>query len=100
MENFVIEPNCDFALVHIHLNNEGFAQREVVKNDTVITLYKDRFYQHCLSTGIRYAYVPTNSDLQAKDWKLLFFKDEKGVGLESIHKNHIKNILLEYQNKF
>ncbi len=100
MEDFIIEPNCDFALAHIHLNNEGFVQREVVKNDTVITLYKNRLYQYSLITGIRYPYVPTNSDLQAKDWKLLFFKDEKNVTLESINKNHIKNVLKEYQMKF
>jgi hypothetical protein len=100
MENFIIEPNCDFALAHIHLNNCGLAQREVVKNDTVITLYKNRFYQLCLATGFRYPYVPTNSDLQAKDWKLLFFQDDGNSKLEGLHKNHIKNILLEYTMKF
>jgi len=100
MENFSIEPNCDFALAHIHLNNEGFAQREIVKNDTVITLYKNRWYQHCLGTGIRYPYVPTNADLQAKDWKLLFFKDEQGVPTEEIHRLALKNDIAEYQMRF
>jgi len=100
MENFFIESNCDFALVHIHLNNEGFAQREVVKNDTVITLYKNRLYQQCLGTGIRYPYVPTNADLQATDWKLLFFKDKANVATAAIHRNAMKNDLLEYKNRF
>ena len=100
MEDFVIESNCDFALVHIHLNNEGFAQREIVKNDTVITLYKNRLYQHCLGTGTRYPYVPTNADLQAKDWKLLFFKEELNAPVEQIHRNALKNDLMEYQSRF
>lgn len=60
----------------LHLQNEGTAKREIVKNDTVILIYKNRLYQYCIGTGIRYPYVPTNVDLQANDWKLTYMLDE------------------------
>lgn len=86
--------NCNFSLAQLHLQNEGFAKRAVIKNDTVITIYKDRYYHFCLSTGIRYPYVPTNSDLQANDWELIFMLDEE------IQKLSLKNSLNEQLRKF
>jgi hypothetical protein len=86
--------NCNFSLAQLHLQNEGYAKRAVIKNDTVITIYKNRYYQHCLSTGIRYPYVPTNADLQANDWELIFTHDEEK------QKSDLKNSLKEQLMKF
>jgi hypothetical protein len=90
MKKYLIEESFDFAIALIHLNNGGMAQREIVKNETVIMIYKNRFYQYSLDTGIRYPYSPTNKDLQAKDWKLIFVQSN-----DSIIK--LKNILLKTQ---
>lgn len=46
-------------------------KREVVKNDTVIILYKDGLYHYPTSTGIRYSYSPSNTDMLANDWRLV-----------------------------
>jgi len=43
-------------------------KREVIKNDTVIICYKKRLYQMSQNTGVRYSYLPTNSDVMASDW--------------------------------
>lgn len=43
-------------------------KRRVVKNDTVIIIYKKRLYQMSQSTGVRYPYSPSNRDLLAEDW--------------------------------
>lgn len=45
-------------------------KRKVIKNDTVIIIYKKRLFQLCLSTGIRYSYIPSNKDLLTNDWEL------------------------------
>lgn len=81
--------DCDFSMVHIHCNNDGYAKREIIKNDTVLTIYKNRWYQMSKETGIRYPYSPTNQDLQAKDWILLFDLDQ------DIQRQYMINILQE-----
>ena len=86
--------NCNFSLVHIHLNNEGFAKRSIVKNDTVIGIYKNRYYHINSKTGVRYSYTPTNADLQANDWELIFALEKK------IEIMSIKNCLKEMNMKF
>jgi len=43
-------------------------KRKVIKNDTVIICYKKRLYQMSQNTGVRYPYIPTNTDLMADDW--------------------------------
>lgn len=85
---------CNFSLVSMHLKNEGFAKREIVKNDTVIGIYKNRYYHMDSKTGVRYPYVPTNADLQADDWELIFVLDEK------IQKLALKNSLTEAKMMF
>jgi len=61
--------NFSEALEHVKSNNK--AKRQIIKNDTVIILYKKRLYQMSENTGVRYPYVPTNKDLMANDWILL-----------------------------
>lgn len=51
------------------LKSGGIVKREVVKNDTVIIVYKNRLYQMSRNTGVRYRYVPTNQDLMSNDWE-------------------------------
>lgn len=53
------------------LKKGQFVKREVIKNDTVIGIYKNRLYQVSLYSKIRYPYVPTNNDLMADDWMLV-----------------------------
>ena len=53
-----------------------FVKRKVIKNDTVIINYKNRLCQVCLSTGIRYPYVPTNADIFADDWIIVALKKQ------------------------
>jgi hypothetical protein len=86
--------NCNFSLVLLHLQNEGTAKREVVKNDTVIMIYNKRLYHYCIGTGIRYPYVPTNADLQAYDWELTYMLDEP------MQKMAMRNSLNEQLMKF
>lgn len=49
----------------------GTAKRKCVRNETVITAYKDKLYHMDVNTGVRYPYVPTNEDLFANDWILI-----------------------------
>lgn len=53
------------------MNGISFIKRKVVKNDTAIAPYKNRLYQYCTSTMIRYPYSPTNKDIFADDWEVL-----------------------------
>ena len=66
METF----NFSKALEHLKSNGVAFAKRQIVKNDTVIVMHKKRLYQMSESTGVRYSYTPSNSDLMADDWVL------------------------------
>jgi hypothetical protein len=86
--------NCNFSLMLLHLQNEGTAKREVVKNDTVIMIYKNRLYHYCISTGIRYPYVPTNADLMADDWELTYMLDVPMQ--EMAMRNSLKELLMKF----
>ena len=86
----------NFSLVQMHLNNEGFAKREVVKNNTVIGIYKNRYYHIDSESGVRYPYVPTNADLQAKDWELVFVLGDETQKLALNNSlNELKSIIGE-----
>ena len=50
------------------LKANKLVKRRVVKNDTVIMIYKKRLYQMSQITGVRYPYSPSNRDLLAEDW--------------------------------
>jgi len=54
-----------------HLKKGGFAQRKIIKNDTVICLYKDKLTQLSRNTGVRYFYTPSSEDILANDWELI-----------------------------
>ncbi len=61
----------DFSEALTLMKKGVFVKRQVIKNDTVIMIYKNQLMQLCLSTGVRYPYVPTNEDLLAHDWQLI-----------------------------
>lgn len=60
--------NGSFEWALEQMKAQKFLQRRVIKNDTVIIIYKKRLYQMSLKTGVRYPYSPSNSDLLAEDW--------------------------------
>lgn len=62
-------------------------KREIIKNDTVIIWYKKRLYQMSQSTGVRYPYTPTNSDIMANDWdQVILRSDRENVLVDQTYK--------------
>lgn len=62
----------NFGSVLDHLKSGLPAKRLTIRNKTTIMMYKDRLYHNVL--GVRAAYVPTNADLLAEDWILIYPK--------------------------
>lgn len=59
-----------FETALTHLKEGGFAQRKIIKNDTVICLYKDKLTQLSRNTGVRYSYTLSSEDILSNDWMI------------------------------
>lgn len=54
-----------------YMKSGGFAKRDIVKNETVVFLYKKEFMYLHQPTGIRFPFHPSNEDMITNDWNLL-----------------------------
>lgn len=82
---FVKSNGSVYSALYLVLSGK-IVKRECIKNDTVIISHKNRLYQLCQNTGIRYPYVLTNADIHAKDWIEVISLDSKNEMYKEIIK--------------